>query len=222
MVLLATSSFLSCKQNIAKSDRVAKKDFEPLKGNNEENQMPLDEFWAIIERARRKGAADEEQLKQNLIKELRKTSDSKLAQFQNRWLQLMADTYRWDLLAVFFQINEGCSDDGFFDFRDQLVAKGRPIYENVIRDPENLVVYAEQESPLPLYWWDYEAHFHSAAEIAYRLNHGKAANDYDVTLPGTSFRWPAKPAGEDFNFEDAATIKRKFPRLWEYLQRRDD
>lgn len=218
-VLLTTSAFLACRPDVSKNEPVSSKTaLAPLVGNREENQMPLDEFWGIIERARKKGATEDEQLKQNLINELRNCSDVKLAQFENRWLQLMADAYRWDLWAVIYQINEGCSDDGFFDFRDQLVAKGRAIYENVIRDPENLVAYAEQESPLALYWWDYEAHFHHAAGIAFRLNCGKKANDYAISIPGADFRWPDDPVGEHFDFEDEQIIKQRFPRLWKYLK----
>ena len=188
-----------------------------------ENLVALDDFWEIVERARSIEFSSDEQLKQNLINELRTLPNDKLALFQNRWLQLMSSAYRWDIWNVIHGINQGCCDDTFFDFRDQLVSRGRNIFKDVINNPENLVSYVggEWRAELSLSW-TLESHFHSAAGIAYRLNNGKSPNDYSADIPGTNFLWPNDPDGQSIDMENEASVKRAYPRLWEYQRARGD
>ena len=51
---------------------------------------------------------------------------------------LMADSYRGDLRAAAYQINGGCSDDGFEYFRGWLILQGREVFERAVADPDSL------------------------------------------------------------------------------------
>ena len=42
----------------------------------------------------------------------------------------------WDAASVIKEY--GCSDDGFIDFRAWLIAQGKDVYMNALRDPDTL------------------------------------------------------------------------------------
>jgi hypothetical protein len=46
--------------------------------------------------------------------------------FERHFTQRLADAYRWDLWGLAYQLNGGCSDDGFVYFRCWLLGQGRP------------------------------------------------------------------------------------------------
>lgn len=49
----------------------------------------------------------------------------------------LADQYGlWDAVSVIKEY--GCSDDGFIDFRAWLIAQGKEVYMNALRDPDTL------------------------------------------------------------------------------------
>ena len=51
--------------------------------------------------------------------------------------QQSIEAYRWDLWAVAYIINGGCSDDGFEYFRGWLIAQGKDYFEAALKNPEN-------------------------------------------------------------------------------------
>jgi hypothetical protein len=56
--------------------------------------------------------------------------------FQEHLDERMWESYRYDLWAVAFIMNGGCSDDGFDYFRGWLIAQGRDVFEGAMRAPE--------------------------------------------------------------------------------------
>ena len=47
-----------------------------------------------------------------------------------------AESYRWDIWAVAYIINGGCSDDGFEYFRGWLITQGRDYFEAAMAQAE--------------------------------------------------------------------------------------
>lgn len=56
--------------------------------------------------------------------------------FQDHMADRMGESYRWDLWAVAYIIQGGCSDDSFDYFREWIIAQGRTFYEGVLAAPE--------------------------------------------------------------------------------------
>src|SRR4051812_2794306 len=63
---------------------------------------------------------------------------NEIADFQRIFTDKFFDAYRNDLWAAAYIIGGGCSDDGFMDFRSELIAHGRAIYEAAMKNPETL------------------------------------------------------------------------------------
>ncbi len=94
-----------------------------------------DRFWAMIgeSRADAHSLSDQMQALSDLLEGLEPDA---LMEFQ-RWLEdRVSDAYRWDLWAVAFIVNGGCSDDGFYYFEGWLIAQGREYYESALAAPE--------------------------------------------------------------------------------------
>ncbi len=65
--------------------------------------------------------------------------------FQRAFDDRMREACRWDLWGAACIIEEGCSDDGFTDFRSWLISMGRDVFESALRDPESLVDVASAD-----------------------------------------------------------------------------
>ncbi|MER6678573.1 DUF4240 domain-containing protein [Streptomyces sp. NPDC000983] len=59
---------------------------------------------------------------------------------------LMAASYLAPLWAAAYQINGGCSDDGFDYLRGWLITQGRTTFEQAIHDPDSLTDHSNLPS----------------------------------------------------------------------------
>ena len=55
--------------------------------------------------------------------------------FHNHVWDLLVESYHWDLWAVAYIINGGCSDDGFLYFRAWLIGNGKERFEAAMANP---------------------------------------------------------------------------------------
>lgn len=94
-----------------------------------------DMFWKIIDESR-EDAADLDEQVNRLVALLSEFAPGDILEFQHVFDQRVRDAYRWDLWAVAYIINGGCSDDGFDYFLGWLIAQGREYYEAALADPE--------------------------------------------------------------------------------------
>ncbi|MBX9725350.1 MAG: DUF4240 domain-containing protein [Candidatus Obscuribacterales bacterium] len=97
--------------------------------------MNEDAFWAIIEKSKR-GSSSNEQQEGHLIAELSKLPAEDIGEFNAIFHIKMAELYRWDLWAIAYIINNGCSDDGFTEFRAWLICQGQDFYKQAIIRPD--------------------------------------------------------------------------------------
>ena len=126
--------------------------------------------------------------------------------------------YRWDVWAAAYLIGGGCSDDSFLDFGAGVIALGRDWYARVLASPHALAdhpvirraagaenygaVFAE---PM-LYVADEAMEQLTGDEHAYGNVLDEDSDDLDRDQS-------ADQAGEDFDFDDGAEMRRRLPRL---------
>lgn len=84
-------------------------------------------FWAVIAEANGNG--------DKLIEVLAKRTPDDIIQFDRIASEKVRDAFRWDLWAVAYIMNGGCSDDGFDYFLTWLIARGKAAYEAALADP---------------------------------------------------------------------------------------
>lgn len=97
--------------------------------------MDEEGFWTLIEKSKQSSTSNNEQY-ECLRTELSKLPAEDIAVFNEIFSSKMAEIYRYDLWAIAYIINGGCSDDGFTYFRSWLVCQGRKYYKNAIARPE--------------------------------------------------------------------------------------
>lgn len=101
--------------------------------------MNKQEFWAVIEQARADaGSQGTETVTEHAAGLLAMLPPEQIVAAAQVLGDLMADSYRGDLWAAAYQINGGCSDDGFEYFRGWLILQGREVFERTVADPDSL------------------------------------------------------------------------------------
>lgn len=148
-----------------------------------------DRWWDLIERAR----GDGDTLVDLLAREL--TFDE-LVLFDKFAHERMRDAFRWDLWAIAYIMNGGCSDDGFDYFCGWLVSRGKAHYNAALANPE---AAADGVSPddEP---FEFEAMWNASAR-AWNKKAGKQSDDFykvavnvERRLQGEPFDEPPVPA----------------------------
>lgn len=78
--------------------------------------MIEEQFWKLIKQSKR-GTEDCDEQAEKLTELLIGLEPTEIIAFERHLTRRINDTYRWDIWAVAYIINGGCSDDGFEDFR---------------------------------------------------------------------------------------------------------
>lgn len=114
-------------------------------------------FWDLIERSRNgccpvqrsfvtgrlRWTIDDDQ-SAKLVELLIDLETDEIIAFNHLFEEKLAQAYRWDIWAIAFIINEGCSNDNFMDFRAWLISRGKDFYENALQQPETIGDKVEQ------------------------------------------------------------------------------
>ena len=106
--------------------------------------MDRDTFWKIIDDAR-SNTEDADEVAQAVVANLQRVEPDEIISFAQNMYDVLAETYRWDLWAVGYIVNGGCSDDGFEYFRSWLIAQGRERFEAALKTPEIIGEWAEPD-----------------------------------------------------------------------------
>ncbi len=97
--------------------------------------MDEEACWELIEKSKQFSSSNKQQ-EELLIAELSKLDAEDVREFASFFHCKMVELYRWDLWAIGYIINGGCSDDGFTEFRAWLICQGREFYHQAIIRPE--------------------------------------------------------------------------------------
>jgi hypothetical protein len=176
-------------------------------------------FWRLVEASKASGAdpqdACDKQIRRlrHLLIELRPEA---IVQFDRIWRDYFLEAYSEELWAAAYILNEGCSSDGFIDFRQWLIGQGEAVYRATLADPDTLVG-AVEPPPRTYRGGHYMCeHLGYVAEAAYR-EQGEATT---CTLPEDERVQVAFPRlvtgplllrGEPWEARD---LPRRLPKLW--------
>src|SRR5690606_12853514 len=152
--------------------------------------------WAIIERARQENTEPEE-IVEELLAILRKSSSDQIEAFERGRCRLMERSYTWTLWGAAYLINGGCSDDGFDYFRGWLLTRGREAFEAALADPDSLVEIAQEDVECS-----------EILYVAYQAYEEVTGSEVEGVQMDYS------DLGEGWDFDDAEPMKRRYPRLW--------
>ncbi|MEH7087001.1 DUF4240 domain-containing protein [Neobacillus drentensis] len=102
--------------------------------------MEKKEFWRLIEKSREfdQSAWLTEELAQKRLEEV--------VDFEFLFQELMNASYQSRLWGAAFVLMGGCSDDAFDYFRGWLIGQGEEIYNKVMKDPEFLAEYINENN----------------------------------------------------------------------------
>ena len=164
--------------------------------------MRRDEFWEHIRATRR---LDPDEHIERLATRLAKLPVKEILAFGRRWETLGAKGYTWKLWGAAYLINEGCSDDGFDYFRGWLILQGREVFAAALKDADSLAAVLNGDEFV-------EAGGNPAYD-AYAAVTGR--DDYYEVLDRQYPKRPARPdLGDDWDFDDAAQMRRRYPMLF--------
>ncbi|MFD9103805.1 DUF4240 domain-containing protein [Streptomyces virginiae] len=169
-------------------------------------------FWQLIDTARADTAADADEDGDAVARRagelLAARPQAEIAAAQQVLWDLLAESYRSPLWAAAYMINGGCSDDGFDYFRGWLLTQGRTVFEAALADPDSLADHpaVREAAAEGLELWDEDAL--SIAWTAYESATGRElpADSFTISYPPLDPSW-------DFDFDDAAELAARLPRL---------
>ncbi|HEY6279986.1 MAG TPA: DUF4240 domain-containing protein [Streptosporangiaceae bacterium] len=180
--------------------------------------MDIGTFWDIIDTARA-SSGPHKRFDRALVDYLATCTQQDILEYQERFDEVHAALYRWDVWAAAYLIAGGCSDDSFLDFRAGLIAQGREWCQTVASSPDSLAdhpVVADDANR-----FGGRDLFCEEVNYAARYAFERVTGEKD----GFNIAWSRyrdsrqhshhSPAdmGEDFDFDDAQQIRRRLPRL---------
>ncbi|MFI9771899.1 DUF4240 domain-containing protein [Streptomyces sp. NPDC052415] len=173
--------------------------------------MDHDRFWHLIDEARHQATdpTDADEVAAHASALLTRLQPPKILQAEQILWDMMAASYLAPLWAAAYQINGGCSDDGFDYFRGWLIAQGRTTFEQVINDPDSLADLPAVQQAAADGGWALEGEpILTIVWNAYQSATGSQPPDGNVTI-----RYPDLDPEWDFDFDDYERIAAKLPRI---------
>src|SRR3712207_5718267 len=100
--------------------------------------MDHQKFWSVIDTSRQAASGEPGAHVGTLRAALKEMDADEIVAFDRIFREHLARAYTWDLWGAAYLIGDGCSDDGFNDFRAWLISKGQAVYEAALADPDSL------------------------------------------------------------------------------------
>jgi hypothetical protein len=135
--------------------------------------MDIKTFWKIIDSARKENDGWED-MYEPLVNRLAKLEGNEILLWQNIFDEYQRLSYKNKLWAAAYVINGGCSDDGFDYFRGWLMAQGKKIFLNALKEPDSLTKVEAVEEDV-----EYEDIFGVAADAYFKKMEVNDSN-YDL------------------------------------------
>ena len=176
--------------------------------------MDREQFWTLIEAAKTATGGNCRVETEQLVAALSKRPVDEVLAWDRIHGELMAESYRRDLWGAAYLINGGCSDDGFDYFRGWLLGQGHAIWQASLADPDSLANHPEVRVHRPYQ----EPYIYLECEdilgVAYHAYEALTGQELTVEVVGMRPRRPE--LGEDWDFDDAAEMRARYPRLWAF------
>ncbi len=152
------------------------------------SNMTEDEFWANVAATR----AAQSPTPGEWLSALLQHDSAQLVAFDHWWTRKLYQAYDWRLWDAAYVLQGGCSDDGFFEFRNALIGMGREAYEAITANPDVIVDWFDDEDD---YWDKTEA----MAELAYDVQDAwrkAAGQSEDAYIEHADLPHPTQPTGQ--------------------------
>ena len=101
-------------------------------------EINKDTFWVLIGQAKKQCGQDMDAFAQWLEDRLMEMSPEQALNFDNIVHGYRDLAYKYGLWSAAAILCDGCTDDGFVDFRGWLIAQGREVYMAALKDPDSL------------------------------------------------------------------------------------
>lgn len=169
--------------------------------------MDMLQFWQLTDSTR--GMPDRAD---HLAEALRALPPAEIIEYRLRYDDALHTANRVDLWGAAHQINGGCTDDGFYDFREGLIELGREVFDRAVEDPDSLANVARVGEPIIG-----TDHLGDAAVDAWMAVAGRSQDDFYEEVDNADTRSDRGDVeeGEWWNFADKAEVRHRFPRLAE-------
>src|SRR5262249_51849277 len=171
--------------------------------------MTRTQFWEHIRATRR---LDSETHAERLVRRLAKLPGKDILDFDHWWDVALAEAYHWNLWGAAYLINGGCSDDGFEYFRRWLILQGRDVFQAAVKKPDSLADVIDPDEEF------FECECYPAMTAWFAAT--KTEQDdlgYAAWNAACKNRYPKPPKargmGREWDFDDDAAVRRRFPRL---------
>ncbi|MEZ6056861.1 MAG: DUF4240 domain-containing protein [Planctomycetaceae bacterium] len=167
--------------------------------------MTASDFWHIIARSSEDNSGPRQQ-ERRLQRLLMKLDSDEIVSFNEWFGHFVREAFFYRLWGAAWLIGNGCSDDGFWDFRCWLVAQGEHIYSSAIDDPDSLsevVTRKDRSSTLS---------FSNPAMLVWAEKLGKDESDLDDFPQSWGSNLGETPPDEPFR-EDAGDFGMQYPKL---------
>lgn len=166
--------------------------------------MTQDQFWAIIDKAATEHPTDLDARNSAMEYRLHTLAPGDWKSFGIVYDTLDRAAFTWHLWGAAYQINGGCSDDGFDYFRAWLISQGRATYEAALANPDTLADHVASDAE----------DFHENEDFLALAREQVTEDDLQP--------FPGDPAGDQWNFDDETEMQHRFPRLFSPAPKRVD
>ena len=102
------------------------------------SEINKDTFWELIAQAKEQCGQDQDAFCQWLEDRLIEMGPEQALNFDYAAFAYRAAAYKYGLWSAASVMLDGCTDDGFTDFRGWLIAQGREVYMAALADPDSL------------------------------------------------------------------------------------
>lgn len=167
--------------------------------------MDADQFWQLIDATR--GQPERGDM---LTAALATLPEDAILRFRLLYDDVLQTANTWDLWGAAYQINGGCSDDGFYYFREGLLELGRKTFEDAVADPDGLAAVVHPPDEV-----QGTENLSGCAAAAWMARTEKSEEDFFTAADEVDDRTDrgAGELGERWNFKDADEVRHRLPRL---------
>ena len=109
------------------------------------SEINKDTFWELIAQAKEQCGQDQDAFCQWLENRLIEMGPEQALNFDYAAFAYRAAAYKYGLWSAASVMLDGCTDDGFTDFRGWLIAQGREVYMAALKDPDSLADAADYQ-----------------------------------------------------------------------------
>lgn len=163
--------------------------------------MDNEVFWDLIEAAARSSDSVAQQI-DHLTSRLMKCKASDIRRFDKLLHEKMRRAYHWDLWALAYLAQNGCSDDAFEAFRAWLILQGPNCFQQVLENIKQVLKH------VPPGQGTQAEGLLSAPAIAYEARAGKPCVPLKTVI--------REPQGEPW---EESGLERRYPEVYRYYSR---